>query len=226
MKNTRTKNPKNPNPCAVLIVEDRVHTAEKFAAAVKSDHRLNLAGIAYDLDTALHMLACCKPRVVLTDLGLPDGSGIDVIRAANQADWLCESLVVSVFGDEARVFRALRAGARGYVQKTDTAANIVTAICELVDGGSPMSPKIARLLLTEVGEERRGAQLFDQGHQLSTREFEVLELIVKGLKRKEIAERLGITIGTVGSHIHKIYTKLNVTSNTAAILAAAKMRLL
>lgn len=209
---------------SVLIVEDRIHTAEKMRLAIEATPGLSVAGVAFDVDTGLHQLEQHRPRVVLSDLGLPDGSGLEVIRAAEAAQWRCESLVISVFGDEARAFEALRAGAKGYILKGAHAGDVGASVLELLEGGSPMSPKIARYLLKQLGgpSPKEGSEIA----ALSEREIEVMELIAKGLKRQEVADRLGIRIGTVGTHIHKIYSKLGVSSNVEAIRAAAQQGLI
>lgn len=199
--------------------------------AVQGTAGLSVCGVAFDVDTGLHQLAIHQPRVILVDLGLPDGSGIEVITAAQTSDWPCDCLVISVFGDEKRVFAALRAGAKGYILKGENAAHIGASILELLDGGSPMSPKIARYLLRQIGEgfDPLGPSLEPsegQDHRLSARETDVLELIAKGLKRQDVAQRLGISVGTVGTHINRIYTKLGVRSNISAIREATKKGIL
>lgn len=210
----------------VLIVEDRMHTAEKLRKSVGANPDICVCGVAYNVESALNFLNAKKPRIVLTDLGLPDGSGIEVIQAAKVADWPCDSIVVSIFGDEQRVFEALRAGAKGYIQKNDTAANIGNCILDLIDGGSPMSPKIARLLLSVMATSTATPQTLDGKETLSNRETEVMVLIAQGYRRQEVGEKLSITVGTVGNHIHRIYSKLGVNSNTAAIVEATKQGLL
>lgn len=212
----------------VLIVEDRMHTAETLRKNIASCPTLQVCGVAYDVESALNFLYSKKPRIVLTDLGLPDGSGIEVIQAVKDADWPCDSIVVSIFGDERRVFEALRSGAKGYIHKNDTAANISNCIIDLIDGGSPMSPKIARLLLTVMATPAAAAVASDgdNPNALSKRETEVMVLIAQGYRRHEVGEKLSITVGTVGNHIHRIYSKLGVNSNTAAIVEATKQGLL
>lgn len=211
---------------SVLIVEDRVHTAESLKRSVAMHPNLTVVGVAYDLDSAISQFNFHKPRIVLTDLGLPDGSGIDLIREAAECDWKCDSLVVSIFGDERRVYQALRAGAKGYIHKNDSAADIGKCIMELIDGGSPMSPKVARLLLSVIGKDTDAPAPFDGESALSEREMQVMNLIAKGMKRREVADKLSITVGTVGNHVHKIYSKLGVNSNTEAIVEATKQGIL
>ncbi|QBF33458.1 response regulator transcription factor [Thalassococcus sp. S3] len=206
----------------VLIVEDSVHTAEALRRNILSQSVFEICGVAHGVEVALSLLRRQKPRIVLTDLGLPDGSGCEVIEEAMRATWDCDCLVISVFGDEARVVEALRAGAKGYLHKQSSANDVSAALLELVDGGSPISPKIARILLSTFPKDSLGVSGSDNDSGLSKRETEVMQLIAKGYKRQEVADKLSITLGTVGNHVHRIYSKLGVNSNTAAVVVATR----
>lgn len=210
----------------VLIVEDRREIALRLKEAIDKTPDLSVCALADDVDGGLNLLFEHKPRIVLVDLGLPDGSGIEVIRAAAEADWTCEALVVSIFGDEARVIDALRAGARGYVLKGGSLSSIGNDVMSVIEGGSPISPQIARHLLAMVGSAAGGAPADEPAIELTSRETEILNAVAKGYKRREIGEKLGISTGTVGNHINNIYQKLNVNSNIEAISRASRMGLL
>lgn len=214
-------------PHTVLIVEDRLYTAKTLRADVNTHPALNVIGMAHNVGDALQAIDQHKPRFVLVDLGLPGGSGIDVIDAVQTVSWPCECVVISIFGDEARVLQALRAGAKGYILKNDPHRNIGRQIMDLIDGGSPMSPKIARLLLkiaqSGVCLESGAAS---EAPKLTTREMDVLQQLSYGFKRKEIAERLSISVGTISTHINSIYGKLNVNSNIEAVIFAKSNKLL
>lgn len=214
------------SPFTVLIVEDRREIAVRLKSAIDNTAELAVCGVADDVDTGLNLLFDHKPRVVLVDLGLPDGSGIEIIKAAATADWQCDPLVVSIFGDEARVIDALRAGAKGYVLKSGTLSSIGRDVLSVIEGGSPISPQIARHLLAMVSSAASAPTDGAPEIDLTKRETEILNAVAKGYKRREIAERLDISTGTVGNHINKIYQKLNVNSNTAAIAEATRMGLL
>lgn len=211
---------------SVLIVEDRREIALRLKSAIEKTDELSVCAIADDVDGGLNQLYAHKPRIVLVDLGLPDGSGIEVIKAVSGADWTCEALVVSIFGDEARVIDALRAGARGYVLKSGSLATIGKDVLSVIEGGSPISPQIARHLLAMVNAGTAGASEGAPQIDLTNRETEILNAVAKGYKRREIGEKLGISTGTVGNHINNIYQKLNVNSNTEAIARATRMGLL
>ena len=211
---------------SVAIVEDRPEIAIRLKNAIEESNCLSFCGIAGDVDTGLKLLFERKPRIVLVDLGLPDGSGIEIIKAISMSDWNCDALVISIFGDEARVIEALQAGAKGYVLKSGKLNDIGDDVLAVIAGGSPISPQIARHLLAMVNTHPASANHEDNKFDLTSREAEILDAVAKGYKRREIGEKLGISTGTVGNHINNIYQKLNVNSNTEAIAQATKMGLL
>ncbi|MAC80481.1 MAG: DNA-binding response regulator [Rhodobacteraceae bacterium] len=212
-------------PHSVLIVEDQEHTASRFARAVDASPELTVCGIARDLAHAWALFESRRPRFVLTDLGLPDGSGVEIILAAAKAEWACDCMVISVFGDRRRAMEAIRAGARGYLLKSDPVDEVARQILEVIGGGSPMNPKIARYLLDVMGPADNDAALPDQ-ERLTQREHEVLSLVARGYKRREIADLLNISVGTVGIHINNTYKKLKVGTNIEAVARASKIGLL
>ncbi len=210
---------------SVLIVEDRLHTAHRLRAAIEARPELYVCGVAHDLATAWTMFERQKPRLVLTDLGLPDGSGVEIIAAAAAAEWDCDSLVVSVFGDRRRAMEAIRSGAKGYLLKGETIEDMGQQILEVIQGGSPMNPKIARYLLNVLGPAGETGEV-PEDQRLTQRELEVLSLVARGYKRREISEFLDISVGTVGIHINNTYKKLDVGSNIEAVARASKIGLL
>lgn len=209
----------------VLIVEDRPEIAARLQRAVNEDASLICTGIAATVDQGLTLLFDSKPRVVLVDLGLPDGSGIEIVRALAQADWTVDALVVSIFGDEERVVDAIKAGARGYVLKGGDLGTIAQDIVSLIEGGSPISPAIARHVLNMLSEGM-DAKSDNSDTSLTQREIEVLRAVARGYKRREIGEMLGISAGTVGNHITSIYRKLEVRTNIEAVARAARIGVL
>jgi DNA-binding NarL/FixJ family response regulator len=180
-----------------------------------------VAAVAETLAEGKHLLHVHRPRVVLVDIGLPDGSGIDLILDIATADWSVDAMVISVFGDEARVMSAIRAGAQGYILKGSDVAQIGADILSMIAGGSPISPSIARHLLKQFGHE--GTSATDAASSVLTqRETAILRAVARGYKRREIADQLGISEGTVGNHITSIYRKLNVASNIEAVVRATR----
>jgi DNA-binding NarL/FixJ family response regulator len=216
----------------VLIVDDDPSTLRKLSDGVRKSDRLTVCGTASTLKSGTIALAKLKPDFLLVDVGLPDGSGTDLIALATAAAWPCNSMVVSVFGDQRRVIDAICAGAKGYLLKTTELDHVALSIESVIAGGSPMSPKIARHLLTRVFDMSSTDNMPPDTHdaapdvQLTKRETEVLGAIAKGYKRQEVADILNITVGTVGNHINNIYQKLQVGSNIAAVAAATRIGLL
>jgi len=204
-----------------------METARRLASAVNHLPEFRICSIAHTRAQGLQDLASHRPRAVLVDLGLPDGSGVDIIRAAEAADWECDAPVVTVFGEEARVIEAIRAGAKGYVLKTDRLEDIGRRLRTVLEGGSPISPQIARYLLALVprGEPQDGSRALPAGINLTAREQDILRLISRGFKRQEVADKLQITIGTVGTHVNNVYRKLEVSSNTEAVAVANRLGL-
>lgn len=217
----------------VMLVEDEPGFAERFAAIVRSDPEFELIGVAPNCASARAMLAHTAPDILLADLGLPDGSGIDIIREAAARYPECDIMVVSVFGDEDHVLASIEAGAAGYVLKDSIPEEFLGLLRQLRAGGSPITPVIARKLLsrfktdaTRASEAKAAAAPPDGPSVLSPRETEVLTYIAKGFSFNEIAELLGMSAHTVTTHVKRIYQKLAVHSRGEAVYEATQMGLL
>lgn len=190
-----------------------------------------LIGQAGSLSQARKEALRCDANVFLVDLGLPDGRGEEVLRllARHQPD--AELLVFTVFGEESRLVGALEAGATGYVLKGCSGEQLIEAIEQIRDGGAPISPLLARLLLKQFRSvqdslpDHPPEDLLD-AVLLSERETEVLKLVAKGYVNKEIAHKLGISPATVGTHIKNLYRKLAVHSRVQVVRAAQERGLL
>jgi len=217
-------------PLQVLIVEDDAPMRDYFAACVEGNERLALGGLAGTVAEALAWLdhPDHSPRVLLTDLGLPDGSGLQVIRHALRRHPGCESLVVSVLGDDESVLASIEAGALGYIHKDATPQDIADTIINMTEGGSPISPMIARRVLARMAGRppAPGPAVPVEGVALSSREQQVLELIARGFLYAEIARLHGVSIHTVQTHIKNLYRKLAVNSRSEAVFEAGQMGLL
>jgi len=211
---------------SVLLVEDQAITRHWLAQAIDDHCQLALIGAADCLKTASKMLDELKPDVLLTDLKLPDGSGIDLIRTCQKTS-SCQSLVITALRDEAHVFAAIEAGARGYLLKSSTTEQISNAVIAMLDGGSPISPAAASYLLNRckpLHKERSGCKT--NTPSLTNREQQVLGLIAKGHSYGDIAAKLFVSIHTVNSHIKQLYRKLAVRSRGQAVYEATQMGLL
>ncbi|WP_444634811.1 response regulator [Cupriavidus oxalaticus] len=215
----------------VLIVEDDPAAQSRLVQAVEMHAPAStVAGCAGSVADALAWLALQQPDVLLCDLGLPDGSGIAVIRQARERYPACECMVVTVFGDDQHVLASIEAGAIGYLLKDETTDRIAASIGELRAGGSPMSPLIARQVVNRLRGEPAEAAGRDNAAQrsvaLSARESEILDLISRGYTYAETARYVGLSVHTVQSHIKNIYGKLAVRSRGEAVYEAAKLGLL
>lgn len=230
----------------VLIVEDDPQMRAFFSACVSRCDQLVLAAAVGTLAEALTWLD--NPAngldVLLTDLGLPDGSGLDVIRHATRTHPGCEPLVISMFGDEDNVLASIEAGALGYIHKDSAPEDIAQTILEMKAGASPISPMIARRVLSKyvrlqsskLTAERQTpfaskktaieAQGGGAAPLLSIREQAVLELIARGFSYVEIARLQAISVHTVQGHIKNLYSKLAVHSKSEAVFEATKLGLL
>ena len=231
-----------PSPIHVAIVEDDPGFSEALSRAVQAAPDLRLAGIAMSRADGLALLQGPPADVLLVDLGLPDGSGIDVIRAAAQQWPSCSIMVSTNFGDETHVMRSIEAGAAGYLLKDSSPTRMAEEIRSLASGGSPISPIIARQILarfqqgpaaasptgaaTRSAPEPEPAAANAEAPLLSAREKEVLDYITKGFTTQEIAKLLDLSHFTVRSFVRRIYSKLKVTSKAEAIYEARNLGLL
>lgn len=166
--------------------------------------------------------------VFLVDLGLPDGRGEDMLRLLAEARPQAELLVFTVFGDETRLIRALQMGATGYVLKGCTPQELIDAIEQIRQGGAPISPLLARMLLKQFRQSGEGGDDLADGPvpTLSERETDVLRLVAQGYVNKEIAQRLGIGVATVATHVKNLYRKLAVRTRVQVVRAAQARGLL
>lgn len=213
-------------PYGVFVVEDDERMREKVQAHVRSCAQLELLGSAASQAQALDWARTTvrAPRVLLTDLGLPDGSGIAVIEQFVRRFVGCEALVLSMFGDEEHVLASIAAGALGYIQKDVQPDDMARTVLALIAGESPISPGIARRLLSRLREAPpTGAQPGSarqagaNGAALTAIEVEVLDFLARGFSYREIAGLRGVKENTIASQVKSLYRKLNVRSRGEAV---------
>jgi DNA-binding NarL/FixJ family response regulator len=218
----------------VALVEDDADMRGRLAQAVTRGPGLELL---YCAGTATDMMAWRRhhqPDVLLVDLGLPDRSGLDVIRACMRMAPKTEIMVVTLFGDEQNMINAFEAGAKGYLLKDGTEDDLATHVMTLHAGGSPMSPIIARQLLARMTKptmqffavdteptERNGGQ-----EHLTARELEILSYVARGYTYPELSKMLNVALSTIQSHVKNIYGKLAVHNKVEALFEARQMGLL
>lgn len=214
-----------PPALRVGVVEDDPASRASFVAMAGAQPDLVLAMVAASRAEALALLPQAPLDVLLVDLGLPDGSGLDVIRAA-RVQWPdCGILVSTIFGDEDHVLRSIEAGATGYLLKDVSAAKMAEEIRSLHAGGSPISPMVARKILARTAASLL-APADDPSAALSVREQEVLRYVSKGFTTDETARAMDLSCSTVQTYVRRIYAKLQVSNRVEAIQAAYKQGLL
>lgn len=192
--------------CTLLIVEDEARTRARLAAVIAAQPQYVLLGAVATLAEARAALAQ-SPQVLLLDLGLPDGSGIELIAETRRLPSPPEVLVISVMGDESSVLNAIQAGAGGYLLKDSDDTAIVAAIEQLLQGGAPLSPSIAVHLMRRL-QAPPAAGPGRAAVELSARELELLRLIAKGLTYDEVAQLTGLRYNTIASYAKELYRKL------------------
>lgn len=219
---------------SVLIVEDQLRFREAFAHALEKAPDIRLVGIAHDLPQGRRMFDQTRPDVLLVDLDLPGGSGIELIRHAAHTAPECEVMVISVFGDEQHVLSSIEAGATGYLLKDTLALDLPGQLRQLRAGGSPISPVIARRLLLRLaphgGPAAKGfsdsapmALADEQVVALSEQESRVLHLAAKGFTFDEIAQFMNVSPHTIMTYVKRTYRKLQVRSKVEAIYEARRL---
>ncbi|MFN3571806.1 MAG: response regulator [Polaromonas sp.] len=226
----------SPDPASprihVALVEDDVHFQTAIATAIAASADVHLVSVASTRAQGLQALQAAAADVLLVDLGLPDGSGIDVIQAAHLRWPGCAVMVCTTFGDEAHVLQSIEAGASGYLLKDSAPENMLAEIRSLHGGGSPISPLIARQILTRFRQAPAPARVAlpaeraEEQALLSSREKQVLELITKGFTAEEIARLMQVSVHTVQTYVRRIYVKLKVSSKAEAIYEARNQGLL
>lgn len=207
----------------MALVEDDPRTRERLVQALARAPRLCLACAVATVGEMVAWLRDNSVDVLLVDLGLPDGSGLAVIRQCRTLSPSTEIMVITMFGDEANMMNAFEAGARGYLLKDGTEDDLAQHVLSLRAGGSPMTPIIARQLLTRLSPRPAAPAGADT---LTERERDILAKLARGYTYAEVAELLGIAPSTVQSHVKNIYSKLVVHSKAEAIFEARQMGLL
>jgi len=208
-----------PDSIRIVIIEDQRRTREGLAALIGGSAGMDVVGQYRSGEEALTEIAVKHPEVVLTDLGLPGMSGTEVV--AHLRDLLpgVPILVLTVHDEDQHIFDALCAGACGYLLKDVEPARLLAAIREVHSGGAPMSPEIARKVLS-MFQKFASPQAGESG--LSVREIEVLNLLAEGDSYKTCADRLAVSIDTIRFHVRRIYDRLHVHSRSEAVSKAIR----
>jgi DNA-binding NarL/FixJ family response regulator len=199
----------------IAIVEDNKVIRESLVEFVQADPDCRCVCACATGEEALEAIPRHQPEIVLMDIQLPNLSGIDCTAQLKRSLPALHIIMVTVYEDTERIFKALRAGACGYLLKRCTPEELLSAIREVRQGGAPMSRDIARKVIASFQEPLTTAAEMEV---LSPREREILELLAQGFPNKEIAHRVGVSDGTVRWHLRHVYDKLHVRSRTEAAL--------
>ena len=204
----------------VTIIEDHDDFREGLNHVLCFSEGFECSGAFASVEEALADLP--PSDVILLDIHLPGRSGIDAIGSLKQQMPLARIIMLTVFDDDDHVFRAIVAGADGYILKKTPPAQVLVAIQDVAAGGTPMTPYVARRVIDLF---KKYAPTSQDGHNLTTREIEILNVLVQGLDPTEIADKLFISRETVRNHIKHIYEKLHVHSRSQAVAKAIKQGL-
>ncbi|MFN4100002.1 MAG: response regulator [Pararhodobacter sp.] len=203
----------------VLIVEDDPHWQSVFANLIAASETFDLACTAGSLAEARKAVRYQRFDAALVDLGLPDGTGHEVLQAIARHQPEVKAAVCTIFEDPENVMQAIRAGASGYIIKAHLHMGLLDLLQQMLDGGAPLSPRVAHHILNRM---RQSEDISENPETalLTRREIEVLGSISNGLTLKQSAAALGIAESTVRTHVKSIYSKLGVTNRAAAVLKA------
>jgi DNA-binding NarL/FixJ family response regulator len=208
------------NPIKVVIVEDQDTIRNSLLLLLDSIAELVVVDAFSNGEAAVEFLLKHPVDVALFDINLPGISGIEAIAKLKAKQPKMQFMVLSLYDDPEYIFKALRAGATGYILKSTPTEKLIDAIRELHAGGSPMSSQIARKVVTEFAAFQVKAAHCEA---LSRRENEILDLLAKGFRYKEIASKLFVSNETVRTHIRNIYEKLQVNSRAEALRKAGML---
>jgi len=207
-------------PVKILIFEDNTNLREGLCQLLMLSEEFQIVGNYGEASQAKEIVTTCRPDVILMDIDMPGINGVDAVRQIREYDLTTQIIMLTVFDDHSHVFDALRGGANGYLLKRNVSDRLVLAIQEVLQGGAPMSPSIARLVINQLHVQKPSNQ-----YMLSDREKEILRSLSMGNSFKLIAADLGISFETVRTHIKRIYDKLHVHSQGEAISKALQDKL-
>jgi DNA-binding NarL/FixJ family response regulator len=199
---------------SICIIEDIPEIQKGLQAIIDIDNRFCLLKCFSNAEDAITQLPQLVPNIVITDINLPGKSGIECVQQIKEMVPAIQFIMFTIYEDNDQVFEAIKAGANGYILKNTAPDKIIESLLDLSEGGSPMTPKIARKVIANM----QGPVVNkEQIETLTSRENEVLQLLSKGFLYKEIADKLFIAPSTIKRHISHIYQKLQVQNKTEAI---------
>lgn len=207
---------------SVLLYEDNSNLLESVCSLLSLTDEFVVAG-AFDNSLKVEeQVRKLQPDIILMDIDMPGRTGIEAVQKIRVFNTGAQIIMLTIFDDNNHVFDALRAGANGYLLKKNLSDKLIASMKEVLTGGAPMSPAIARMIVSQMQQEQPSQP---DDYKLTSREKDILSSLSKGNSHKMIADEAGISIETVRSHLKKIYEKLQVHSQTEALSKAFKERL-
>lgn len=207
----------------IIVYEDNATLRESLSSLLSLAADYQLVASYADCRMVTEQVNAANPDVILMDIDMPEVSGIEAVRRIRAFNKNVQIIMLTVFDDNTHVFEAMYAGANGYLLKKYVSDKLIDAIREVLDGGAPMSPTIARMVISNM--QQPSPQIAENDYQLTGREKETLQSLAKGNSFKMIAAELGISIDTVRTHIKRIYDKLHVRSQIEAVSKAINEKL-
>jgi DNA-binding NarL/FixJ family response regulator len=209
-----------PMGISVWIVEDDVEARNVYARWISRASGFRLAGDCGDAETALAALPASRPEVVLMDINLPGMSGVEAVKKLKPELPDTQFMMLTVYEDTNHIYNALAAGATGYLLKWTSRDELLAALRDVHQGGSPITSNIARKVVQYFSQKSAPVAA---PHALSPREQEVLELVTQGYRYKEIADKLNISVPSVNTYIRRTYDKLHASSRGQAVATFARL---
>jgi len=206
---------------SVLIFEDNALLRESISSLITVKEGMKLLGAYENVLSVKDKVTAHSPDLILMDIDMPGMSGIEAVKEVRHLNISTPIIMLTVFDDNTHVLDAIRAGASGYLLKKHLSTKLYDSIEEVLSGGAPMSPSVARMVIASMQQKPQ----LENTYQLTTREKEILTSLSKGNSYKLIAVHFDISIDTVRTHIKKIYEKLQVHSQTEAVSKAINERL-
>lgn len=219
---TQASHKRTPMPVNIIIYEDNTNLRESLRSLLALTGEYNVMASYPDCMQVTEQVQSLVPDVVLMDIDMPGINGIEAVRKIRAFDKEVQIIMLTVFDDNSHVFDAMYAGANGYLLKKYVSDKLIHSIREVLDGGAPMSPTIARMIINNM---QQPVQVSNNDYQLTNREKEILQLLSKGNSFKMIAAELTISLDTVRTHIKRIYDKLHVRSQIEAVSKAINEKL-
>jgi len=206
---------------SVLIFEDNALLRESISSLIAAKEDMELLGAFENVLSVKDKVTEFKPDLILMDIDMPGMSGIEAVAEIRQLNINTPIIMLTVFDDNTHVLDAIRAGASGYLLKKHLSTKLYDSIEEVLAGGAPMSPSVARMVIASMQQKPQ----LENTYQLTSREKEILTALSKGNSYKLIAKQFEISIDTVRTHIKRIYEKLHVHSQTEAVSKAFNEKL-